>query len=45
MLCRGMEVANRVVMSPMAQYSADAEGNLTDWHLVHYCSHAQGGMG
>lgn len=42
---RGMEVANRVVMSPMAQYSADRDGNLTDWHFVHYCSHALGGMG
>jgi anthraniloyl-CoA monooxygenase len=42
---RNMEVQNRVVMSPMAQYSADAQGNLTDWHLVHYCSHALGGMG
>jgi anthraniloyl-CoA monooxygenase len=42
---RGMEVENRVVMSPMAQYSADAKGNLTDWHFVHYCSHALGGMG
>lgn len=42
---RGMEVANRVVMSPMAQYSADTQGNLTDWHFVHYCSHALGGMG
>jgi anthraniloyl-CoA monooxygenase len=42
---RDMEVMNRVVMSPMAQYSADKEGNLTDWHLVHYCSHALGGMG
>lgn len=42
---RGMEVENRVVMSPMAQYSADSEGNLTDWHFVHYSSHALGGMG
>jgi anthraniloyl-CoA monooxygenase len=42
---RNMEVENRVVMSPMAQYSADRDGNLTDWHLVHYCSHALGGMG
>jgi len=41
---RGMEVTNRVVMSPMAQYSAE-DGNLTDWHFVHYCSHALGGMG
>lgn len=42
---RGMELANRIVMAPMAQYSADAEGNLTDWHLVHYGSHALGGAG
>ncbi len=42
---REMELDNRVVMSPMAQYSADSEGNLTDWHFVHYTSHALGGMG
>ncbi|CAH1657115.1 Anthraniloyl-CoA monooxygenase [Hyphomicrobiales bacterium] len=42
---RGMEVPNRAVMAPMAQYSADVDGNLTDWHLVHYTSHALGGMG
>ncbi|SEO98176.1 anthraniloyl-CoA monooxygenase [Salinihabitans flavidus] len=42
---REMELANRVVMSPMAQYSADTEGNPTEWHKLHYCSHAMGGMG
>jgi anthraniloyl-CoA monooxygenase len=42
---RDMVVENRVVMSPMAQYSADRDGNLTDWHMVHYSSHALGGMG
>ncbi|MEM8812037.1 MAG: FAD-dependent monooxygenase [Pseudomonadota bacterium] len=42
---RQLELANRVVMSPMAQYSADPDGNLTDWHFVHYTSHALGGMG
>ncbi|WP_019528970.1 bifunctional salicylyl-CoA 5-hydroxylase/oxidoreductase [Dasania marina] len=42
---REMELRNRVVMSPMAQYSADENGNLTDWHLVHYSGHATGGMG
>ena len=42
---REMVVPNRVVMSPMAQYSADENGNLTDWHMVHYSSHALGGMG
>lgn len=42
---RDMEVENRVVMSAMAQYSADEGGNLTDWHFVHYTSHALGGAG
>jgi len=42
---REMTVPNRVVMSPMAQYSATREGDLTDWHFVHYTSHALGGMG
>ena len=42
---RGLELTNRVVMAPMAQYRADADGNLTDWHLVHYTSHALGGAG
>lgn len=42
---RDMELPNRLVMSPMAQYSADREGNPTDWHLVHYASRGMGGMG
>ncbi len=42
---RELEIPNRVVMSPMAQYSADEDGNLTDWHFVHYTSHSLGGMG
>lgn len=42
---REMELRNRVVMSPMAQYSAEENGNLTDWHFVHYASSAKGGMG
>lgn len=42
---RDMELRNRVVMSPMAQYSADEAGNLTDWHLAHYGGAARGGMG
>lgn len=41
---RELELRNRVIMSPMAQYSADEQGNLTDWHLVHYAGHATGGM-
>ncbi len=42
---RDLELPNRVIMSPMAQYSADENGNLTDWHKVHYGGHANGGMG
>ncbi|MGB1387915.1 MAG: FAD-dependent monooxygenase [Paracoccaceae bacterium] len=42
---RNLELMNRVVMSPMAQYSATEDGDLTDWHKVHYGSHAMGGMG
>ena len=41
---RGMLVPNRVVVSPMAQYSAE-EGVPGDWHLVHYGSRAVGGAG
>ncbi|MGE3395962.1 MAG: bifunctional salicylyl-CoA 5-hydroxylase/oxidoreductase [Sphingomonas sp.] len=41
---RGMEVANRVVVSPMATYSA-VEGTPGDFHLVHYGARAQGGAG
>jgi anthraniloyl-CoA monooxygenase len=40
-----MELANRVVMAPMAQYSADRDGNIGDWHFSHYTSHALGGVG
>jgi 2,4-dienoyl-CoA reductase-like NADH-dependent reductase (Old Yellow Enzyme family) len=31
---RGLELPNRIVVSPMGQYSAD-NGNATAWHLVH----------
>jgi len=41
---RGMTVANRVVVSPMDQYSA-VDGLPTDWHLVHLGSRAMGGAG
>jgi len=41
---RGMEVANRVVVSPMAMYSAE-EGCPNDFHLVHYGERAKGGAG
>jgi len=41
---RDLELQNRIVMSPMGQYSAE-HGNVTDWHLVHYGSRATGGVG
>src|SRR5712671_3034539 len=41
---RSMTVANRVVVSPMDQYSA-VDGMPTDWHLVHLGSRATGGAG
>src|ERR1700688_998796 len=30
----GLELANRIVVSPMCQYSAD-DGCANDWHLMH----------
>lgn len=41
---REMQVENRMVLSPMCQYSAE-EGMPTDWHLMHYGSRAIGGPG
>ena len=41
---RGMTLENRVVVSPMAQYSA-IDGLVCDWHLVHYGARATGGAG
>lgn len=41
---RDMELANRVVVSPMSMYSA-TDGLIDDFHLVHYGSRAQGGAG
>jgi anthraniloyl-CoA monooxygenase len=41
---RDMELVNRVVVSPMAQYRA-LDGVPNDWHLVHYGSRATGGAG
>jgi anthraniloyl-CoA monooxygenase len=41
---RGMTITNRVVVSPMCQYSAH-DGLPGDWHLVHYGARAIGGAG
>ena len=40
---RGVTLRNRIVMSPMCQYSA-VEGMANDWHLVHLGSRAVGGV-
>jgi anthraniloyl-CoA monooxygenase len=39
-----LELVNRVVVSPMAQYSA-TDGLPDDWHLMHYGARATGGAG
>ena len=41
---RDMELTNRVVVSPMATYSA-ADGTPNDFHLAHYGARAMGGAG
>jgi anthraniloyl-CoA monooxygenase len=41
---RSMQLANRVVVSPMAQYRAQ-DGVPGDWHMVHYGARATGGAG
>ncbi len=41
---RGMQLANRIVVSPMDMYSAE-EGVPGDFHFQHYTSRALGGAG
>jgi anthraniloyl-CoA monooxygenase len=41
---RELELKNRIVVSPMAQYKA-INGCPTDWHFVHYAERAKGGAG
>ncbi|MDQ4086476.1 MAG: bifunctional salicylyl-CoA 5-hydroxylase/oxidoreductase [Pseudomonadota bacterium] len=41
---REMPLENRVVVSPMAMYSA-VDGTPNDFHLVHYGARAEGGAG
>lgn len=41
---RSLTLENRVVVSPMCQYSAQ-DGMPNDWHLVHYGARAIGGAG
>src|SRR5687768_4372996 len=41
---RGVALANRIVVSPMCQYSSD-NGNASDWHLMHLGQFAMGAAG
>jgi 2,4-dienoyl-CoA reductase (NADPH2) len=41
---RGVTLRNRIVVSPMCQYSS-VDGFADDWHLVHLGSRAAGGAG
>ena len=41
---RGVELRNRIVVSPMGMYSAE-NGYVTPFHLVHYGKFAMGGAG
>jgi anthraniloyl-CoA monooxygenase len=41
---RSLTLENRLVVSPMCQYSSE-DGMPNDWHLVHYGSRAIGGAG
>ena len=40
----GLELANRLVVAPMCQYSA-VDGNMTEWHMQHLGSLANSGAG
>ncbi|NYI01861.1 NADH:flavin oxidoreductase/NADH oxidase [Cupriavidus plantarum] len=39
-----LELANRIAIAPMCQYSAD-DGNATDWHMIHLGHLALSGAG
>jgi 2,4-dienoyl-CoA reductase-like NADH-dependent reductase (Old Yellow Enzyme family) len=39
---RDLELANRIVIAPMCQYSAQ-DGCMNDWHLIHFGQLAMSG--
>lgn len=41
---KNITIKNRIVMSPMCQYSA-IDGFANDWHYIHYATRAIGGAG
>jgi 2,4-dienoyl-CoA reductase-like NADH-dependent reductase (Old Yellow Enzyme family) len=42
---QGLTLRNRIVMAPMAMWSAGEDGLATDWHFAHYAARAVGGVG
>ncbi|MGL4818809.1 MAG: NADPH dehydrogenase NamA [Bacilli bacterium] len=42
---RNVTLKNRIVLSPMCMYSAEADGFVTPFHEVHYASRSIGGTG
>ena len=41
---RGLTLPNRIIVSPMCQYSAE-DGSANDWHLIHLGQLALSGAG
>jgi 2,4-dienoyl-CoA reductase-like NADH-dependent reductase (Old Yellow Enzyme family) len=41
---RNLELANRIAIAPMCQYSAE-DGRMNDWHLIHLGQLAKSGAG
>ena len=41
----GLKLANRIIIAPMCQYSANGEGTATDWHTIHLGHLALSGAG
>jgi len=44
-LLKNIKLKNRVVMPPMCMYSANHEGEVNNFHVVHYGTRAVGGVG
>ncbi len=42
---RQLELPNRIVVSPLGQYSAEVSGHATEWHLMHLGHLAMSGAG
>ncbi len=45
MQIKNMTLSNRIVMPPMCMYSAEQDGKVNEWHLLHYPTRAVGGAG